>query len=228
MDSIGVSLPESVLLAAKELPNKPDDVTLDGKYIQLMPLQIERDLDALHAVSNGKPIRLGGRTVDDYDPEVLIWRYMSGGPFSNTGQLASFLIPQVEAENGLCFCVFDKHTKQQVGVCNYMNNFPAHLKVELGNIWYSPIVQRTKTNLEATYLLLKNAFELGYRRVEWKCDSLNERSRKAALRMHFQFEAIQEQHFIVKGLNRDTAWYRILDREWPSVKPALEHMLYSD
>jgi len=105
------------------------------------------------------------------------------------------------------------------------NNFPNHLKVELGNIWYSPLVQRTKANLEATYLLLQHAFNLGYRRVEWKCDALNLRSRKAALRMGFKFEGIQESHFIIKGRNRDTAWFRILDSEWPEVEKLLLALL---
>jgi RimJ/RimL family protein N-acetyltransferase len=118
-------------------------------------------------------------------------------------------------------------TGRQVGVLNYMNNFPEHLKIELGSIWYSPLVQRTNANLEATYLTLKHAFELGYRRLEWKCNALNERSRRAALRMGFQFEGIQEAHMIIKGRNRDTAWYRLLDGEWAQVKPHLEGMLYS-
>jgi RimJ/RimL family protein N-acetyltransferase len=86
-------------------------------------------------------------------------------------------------------------------------------------------VQRSKANVESTYLLLRHAFDLGYRRVEWKCDSLNERSRRSALRMGFQFEGIQEAHFIVKGRNRDTAWFRILDREWPEVRERLERMI---
>ena len=79
----------------------------------------------------------------------------------------------------------------------------------------------------STYLLLKHAFELGYRRIEWKCDALNERSRRSALRMGFTFEGIQEAHFIIKGRNRDTAWYRMLESEWPAVKQRLEAMLYA-
>jgi RimJ/RimL family protein N-acetyltransferase len=102
---------------------------------------------------------------------------------------------------------------------------PEHLKVELGSIWYSPLAQRTGANTEATYLMLRHAFGLGYRRVEWKCDALNERSRRAALRMGFAFEGVQEYHYIVKGRNRDTAWFRILDREWPTVKILLERLL---
>jgi RimJ/RimL family protein N-acetyltransferase len=108
-----------------------------------------------------------------------------------------------------------------------MTNFPQHLKVELGSIWYSPVAQRTSANTEATYLMLKHAFAIGYRRLEWKCNALNERSRKAALRMGFRFEGIQESHYIIKGRNRDTAWYRILDSEWPEVETHLESLLYS-
>ena len=106
-----------------------------------------------------------------------------------------------------------------------MSNEPAHLKIELGNIWYSPLVQGTGANREATYLMLRHAFRLGYRRVEWKCDALNSRSRHTATRMGFTFEGIQDAHFIVKGRNRDTAWYRILDHEWPDVKARLEAMM---
>jgi RimJ/RimL family protein N-acetyltransferase len=109
---------------------------------------------------------------------------------------------------------------------NFMSNSPEHLKIELGGIWYSPIVQRTAANTEATYLMLNHAFGLGYRRVEWKCNALNERSRRAALRMGFQFEGIQESHMIMKGRNRDTAWFRILVHEWSAVEAHLRALLY--
>jgi RimJ/RimL family protein N-acetyltransferase len=115
-----------------------------------------------------------------------------------------------------------------VGVVNVMSNVPAFLRIELGGIWYSPVVQRTQAHLESTYLMLLHCFDLGYRRVEWKCDSRNERSRRAALRMGFMFEGIQEEHMIIKGQNRDTAWFRILAREWPVVGPKLEGMLYGN
>jgi RimJ/RimL family protein N-acetyltransferase len=151
---------------------------------------------------------------------------MPAGPFASVADLAAWLTSWVESPNGLCLCVFDLASNRQIGVVNYMNNFPQHLKVELGGIWYSPLAQRTWANTEATYLMLKHAFESGYRRVEWKCDALNARSRRAALRMGFTFEGIQEYHFIVKGRNRDTAWFRILDREWPQVSHHLEMLLY--
>jgi RimJ/RimL family protein N-acetyltransferase len=222
---VGPALPEDVLARARALPLKPAPVTLAGRHVRLVPLDLARDADALHAVSNGQPVTVGAHSAGAYDPETLVWRYLAGGPFASAAELAAFLRLQVEADNGLPFCVFDAVTDRQVGVVNMMANMPMHLKIELGNIWYSPVVQRTKANLEATYLMLAHAFALGYRRVEWKCDALNERSRRSALRMGFRFEGIQEAHYIVKGRNRDTAWFRILDHEWPGVRAHLETML---
>jgi RimJ/RimL family protein N-acetyltransferase len=218
-------LPAELIAKSNSLPLKPAAVTLVGRHVKLVPIDLQRDNEALFAVSNGSATDLGERKIDSYDADALIWRYMSAGPFPTSCKLAAFLFAQEKAENGLCYCVFDVATNKQIGVVNYLNNFPNHLKVELGNIWYSPLVQRTKANLEATYLLLQHAFNLGYRRVEWKCDALNLRSRKAALRMGFKFEGIQESHFIIKGRNRDTAWFRILDSEWPEVEKLLLALL---
>ena len=219
---------EPVLAKRTLLLDKPSPVHLKGKYIKLEPLILERDAQPLFEISNGSAIQLGDRSVQAYDADELIWRYMFDGPFKNPNELIASLQPQINASNGCCLCVFDIATGKQIGVANLMNNFPAHLKIELGGIWYSPIVQKSLANTEATYLMLKHCFELGYRRVEWKCHSLNERSRKAALRIGFQFEGIQENHMIVKNCNRDTAWFRILDHEWPDVRQNLEDMLYGD
>lgn len=214
-------LPEEVLARSRSLPLKPAAVTLRGRHVVLAPLELERDAYPLYQVSDGRALQFGDRRVDAYDPDELIWRYMPRGPFASVADLAASLLQQVEAPDGLCLCVFDAEGRQ-VGVVNYLNNQPAHLKVELGSIWYSPIAQRTGANREAAYLLLRHAFALGYRRVEWKCDALNLRSRRAAEGIGFSFEGIQEQHFIVKGRNRDTAWFRVLDREWPLVRARLE------
>jgi RimJ/RimL family protein N-acetyltransferase len=216
-----------MLAKREQLPLKLAPVTLTGRYVRLEPLQLGRDAAPLYAMSNGTPIQLNGRSIEAYDSDALIWRYMLAGPFASLDDFIAYLQPQVEAPNGLCLCVFDIASGQQVGVTNYMTNFPQHLKVELGSIWYSPVAQRTSANTEATYLMLKHAFAIGYRRLEWKCNALNERSRKAALRMGFRFEGIQESHYIIKGRNRDTAWYRILDSEWPEVETHLESLLYS-
>lgn len=221
-------LPAPVLARRDSLPVKPDSVTLIGQYVRLEPLVVARDAQPLFEVSNGHPIKWGERSVDAYDAEALIWRYMFDGPFESIVDFTAGLQAHVEAPNGLCLCVFDMASGRQVGVANYMNNVPAHLKIELGGIWYSPIVQRTQANTEATYLMLTHAFDLGYRRLEWKCHSYNERSRRAALRMGFKFEGIQESHVIVKERNRDTAWFRILAAEWPEVKERLEQILYNE
>lgn len=219
-------LPETILVRRNLLPDKPAPIKLIGKYVYLEPLVISRDAKVLFAMSNGTPLTLGERSVSAYNPDELIWRYMFDGPFDNETDFEVSLKPYVNASNGLACCVFDHASKRQVGVANFMNNSPQHLKIELGGIWYSPIVQRTQANTEATYLMLKTAFDLGYLRVEWKCDSQNQRSRHAALRMGFKFEGIQENHMIMKNRNRDTAWFRILEDEWPEVRKKLEELLY--
>jgi RimJ/RimL family protein N-acetyltransferase len=224
-------MPESTKLTARELSNRQKlparmgPVTLTGSTVRLEPLDVVRDGKALFAVSDGEPIKFPDVEVAQYDADSLIWRYMNSGPFADFESFEEYLIALRDAANGLAMCVFDARTDRQVGVATYMNNFPEHLKVELGSIWYSPVVQGKGFNLESTYLMLKHAFELGYRRVEWKCNALNERSRRAALRMGFKFEGIQEFHFIIKGVNRDTAWFRMLDNEWTERKTQLESMI---
>ena len=220
-----MGLPDDVLRRRAVLPAKPEVVILEGRQVRLAPLDLDRDTAALHMVTNGQPITLSDRHVDAYDADELIWRYMFGGPFASADDLRAYLKKLVDAPNGLAFCVWDRATNQQVGVACLINNSPADLKIELGSISYSPIAQRTGANTEATYVMLRHVFELGYRRLEWKCNALNARSRHSALRMGFQFEGIQEAHMIVKDCNRDTAWFRLLDHEWDGVKRQLETMI---
>lgn len=222
---IPAPLPADVLERRARLPRKPEPVVLRGDFVRLEPVDVQRHLEGLYAVSNGSPIALGGRSLGAYDADELIWRYLFGGPFASLEAFADYVRAQVNAPNGLPFCVVDLPTGQPIGMTNYLNNTPEHLRIELGSIWYSPIAQRTAANTEATALMLGHAFALGYRRVEWKCDARNERSRRAALRMGFQFEGIQQQHMIVKGHSRDTAWFRVLDGEWPGVQAHLEGLL---
>lgn len=225
MTMLNPPLPDRVLARREQLPLKPANVTLEGRRVSLMPLVVERDADALHTAMNGSAVTLGSRHVEAYDADALVWRYLFAGPFDTLDGMAAYLRRLVDAPNGLPLCVFDRETGQQIGIACYINNVPTDLKIELGSISYGPIAQRTGANAEATYLMLKYAFELGYRRVEWKCNALNERSRKSALRMGFQFEGIQEYHMIVKGRNRDTAWFRMLDHEWDAAKHHLETLL---
>ena len=151
---------------------------------------------------------------------------MFEGPFENVIDFKVYLQNQINDVNGLCFCVFDQATNREIGVFNLMNNYPSHFKIEIGSLWYTPIVQHTQANTEATYLILKHIFELGYHRIEWKCDARNTRSRRAALKMKFKFEGIQESHLIIKGCPHDTAWFRMLQSEWPKNQKRLEKMLY--
>lgn len=225
-ESTLAKLPNDLLLKRNTLPEKPVLSALAGDRIYLKPLVVDRDAQLLFEISDGRPITLGERSIGPYDAGDLIWKYMFDGPFKDIIDFKASLQAQVNASNGLCLCVFDQATKKPVGVANLMNNWLAHLKIELGGIWYSPIVQRTGANTEATYLMLKCAFDLGYRRVEWKCDALNKRSCHSALRMGFKFEGIQESHFIVKGCNRDTAWFRMLDHEWPEAEKQFKTFLY--
>lgn len=155
---VGATLATTVLRQAQSLPVKPGPVVLKGTYVCLRLLNLNEDVPNLFAFSNGSAIKLDDRSVDAYDADQMIWRYMSAGPFAKEEDLSSFLKAQVDSPNGLCFCVLDSRTFRPIGVANYANNFPAHLKIELANIWYSPIAQRTKANLESAYMMLKHAF----------------------------------------------------------------------
>ena len=221
-------LPPATLARTKTLPLKPEPVTLTGRFVRLVPLDVDRDAEALYAVGNGHAIDLGGRTHPAYDADTLVWRYLFFSPPTDLATFRAYLENQANGTDRLCLCVVEREPDRPVGVVNLMSNVPSFLRIELGGIWYSPVVQRTQVNLESTFLMLAHCFDLGYRRVEWKCDSRNERSRRAALRMGFTFEGIQEQHMIVKDLNRDTAWFRMLEHEWPAVRRKLESMLYGN
>lgn len=222
---LSAPLPEDVLARRAALPVKPVPVSLEGRIIRLEPLAIDRDAETLHSLTNGSPITLGSRTFPAYDPELLVWRYMFAGPFASLDEFTAYLHALLAPPNALPMTVFERETGLPIGIACFMSNAPADLKIELGSISYSPIAQGTGANTEATYLMLRHAFSLGYRRLEWKCNALNERSRRSALRMGFQFEGIQEYHMIVKGRSRDTAWFRILDHEWAVVRQRLESLL---
>ena len=192
---------------------------LTGSLVELSPLVLDRDVDALFAVSSGAACQIAGKSCAAYDADAMIWRWMSGGPFASVEALRAWLAPQVAATDGLAMTV--RVAGAPIGVANFLANQPAHLKVELGSIWYGPVAQGSGVSAETTHLMLGHAFALGYRRVEWKCDTQNQRSRRAALAYGFTFEGIQDAHYIVKRRNRDTAWFRLLDAEWPARSSAL-------
>jgi RimJ/RimL family protein N-acetyltransferase len=151
---------------------------------------------------------------------------MADGPFADFAAFELQLRRKAASEDPLFFAIVDKADGSAKGYASYLRIEPAHRCIEVGNILYSPALQHTPGGTEAMYLMARHVFEeLGYRRYEWKCNALNERSRRAALRFGFQFEGIFRQHMIVKGRNRDTAWFSMLDCEWPERKRGFEQWL---
>jgi RimJ/RimL family protein N-acetyltransferase len=192
--------------------SRPRRTRLVGRQVTLRPLEPDADAPELFARSHGSRESLD------------LWTYMAYGPFPGPDAMRQWLRACGESEDPLFLAV--EEAGRRLGMVAFMNVRPEMGVLELGNIWYAPEAQRTLVNTEAVYLILREAFDvLGYRRVEWKCDSLNERSRRAALRLGFRFEGIFRQHMIIKGRNRDTAWFAMLDEAWPQVRSNFERFL---
>ena len=167
--------------------------------------------------------------MSEYDAEAVVWRYMFGGPFESADDLGRYLQRQVDAPNGTPWAVVDKTSSEPLGIVNLMNCAPDHLKVEIGSLWLSPLAQKSIVNTELMVLLADLVFEVWhFRRFEWKCDARNRRSQRAACRLGFVAEGVQDCHFIIKDRSRDTAWFRILDHEYyeaGGVKDRLDSLL---
>ena len=140
--------------------------------------------------------------------------------------MAGWLAGCAASHDPIFYAIRPKSTGKAEGMCSYLNIEPANGSIEIGHIWFGPKLQRTRAATEALFLLLDHAMtELRYRRMEWKCNALNERSRNAAHRLGFRFEGVFYNHIIFKGQNRDTAWFSILDDEWPEVRERLSGWL---
>jgi len=193
---------------------QPDRTPLVGTTVRLEPIDLERHARPLFAASH-----------QDGAGELL-FRYLPYGPFAGIGDFKTWLEQRAASADPLFFCVTDAATGSPQGMAAFMRMAPEHGVIEIGHIWFSPSLQRTRQATEAIYLMARHAFdELGYRRLEWKCDALNESSRRAAERFGFTFEGVFRQHLVVKGHNRDTAWFSILDGEWPPIRAAFEAWL---
>ena len=154
-----------------------------------------------------------------------IWTYMAYGPFADADAFGLWLEARAEITDPFSYVVIDM-AGHACGIITLMEVRPQMRVIEVGNILLSPVLQRTPLATEAQYLLARYVFEtLGYRRYEWKCNALNSASRRAAVRFGFNFEGLFRQHMIIKGCNRDTAWYAMLDSEWPPQKLAFERWL---
>jgi RimJ/RimL family protein N-acetyltransferase len=192
---------------------RPQRATFDGRLVSVMPLDPLAHADALFDGTRG-------------EENESLWLYLFEGPFPTRAAFDSQLIQKAISEDPLFFSILDKPSGDAVGYASYMRIEPVHRVIEVGSILYTPRLQRTIGATEAMYLMARHFFEdLGYRRYEWKCNALNAPSRIAALRLGFTFEGIFRQHMIVKGRNRDTAWFSMLDSEWPKRKAAFERWL---
>ncbi len=188
----------------------PARIRLEGLRTAIVPLDPELHGDSLY-------LQTAGPSHEE------LWRYLFHGPFATRQAFDEYLKKRAASADPLLFAVLDKSSGEAVGHAAYMRIEPAHRVIEVGSILFAPKLQKTAAATEAMYLMAWHAFEnLGYRRYEWKCNALNQASRKAAIRLGFQFEGIFRQHMIIKGQNRDTAWYSMLDRDWPLCKAAFE------
>ena len=189
-------------------PRPLDRAPLVGHYVTLAPVDPARDAEPLYAVSRS--------------PQI--WRYLFDGPYEDPAELRAALERSAASRDPFFYTVLRDGDPQ--GTVSYLRITPEHGVIEIGNIWFGEPLRRTTAATEVIYLLARHAFdELGYRRLEWKCNALNQPSRRAAERFGFTFEGVFEQHMVVKGRNRDTAWYAITDRRWPGVRRAFEAWL---
>ncbi|MBR9762189.1 MAG: GNAT family N-acetyltransferase [Rhodobacteraceae bacterium] len=184
-------------------PAPPRELVLEGRQVRLVPLRAEAHAALLFTAYG---------TLD------WLWDYMPVGPFHSAPQYHRW-VRSVE-EGPAVFLAIEDRQKGVVGVASYLNIAPESGSVEVGNIAFAPALQGTVAATEAMVLMMNWAFEAGYRRYEWKCNALNMPSRRAAQRLGFSYEGVFRQHMVVKGRNRDTAWFAITDGDWSALKEA--------
>lgn len=193
---------------------KPDLRPLHGRWMRLDPLDVARHGAALFQSFHGR------KGEDD------LWTWMAYGPFREEPAFLEFIKEKQASRDPWFYAFVNRETGKPLGMGAFMRCDAANGVIEIGHIWMAPDLQRTREATETIYLMIRHAFaDLGMRRLEWKCDALNAPSRRAAERFGFTFEGIFRQHFVVKGRNRDTAWYALLDKDWPRVHDAFEAWL---
>ncbi|HSF94552.1 MAG TPA: GNAT family protein [Thermohalobaculum sp.] len=192
-------------------PPRPIRVTMQGRLVRLEPLVVAH-ADALHEANMQGA---DGRN----------WTYMAYGPFDTAEAYAHWVGEMTRDGDPMFYAIVRQDGGVPVGVASYLRIAPASGSIEVGHINYSPLLQRMPGATEAMYLMMKWAFEVGYRRYEWKCDALNAPSRRAALRLGLSYEGTFRQATVTKGRNRDSAWYAAIDSEWPTLKAAFETWL---
>ncbi len=193
-------------------PPVPPRATLTGRFCRIEPLNVEVHAADLYAANS-------------LDSEGRMWTYLAYGPFADMDAYVTWMTRACQSTDPLFHAIIDSVTGKAVGVCSYLRIDPHNGVIEVGGLAFSPLLQRTPAATEAMFLMMQNAFALGYRRYEWKCDSLNVPSRVAAQRLGFSYEGLFRQAIIYKGRSRDTAWYAIIDQEWPALQAAYTQWL---
>ncbi len=202
-EPIGASVPDWTP------PPAPTRMVLDGRYCRLEPLTLA------HA-----PALFEVLSADD---EGRIWTYMPNGPFASADAYRAWVWDAALGADPLHYAIVVDG--QPGGTASYLRIAPAAGSIEVGFITYSPALQRTRAATDAMYLMMRWAFDVGYRRYEWKCNALNAASRRAAQRLGLSYEGVFRQAVVVKGRNRDSAWYAAIDSEWPAIRAAMETWL---
>ena len=191
---------------------RPPRTAMLGRYCRVEPLDPARHAEDLYQ-------------ANALDPSRRNFTYLTIGPFDSFDAYREWMTGAAKSEDPLFHAIVDTATGKAVGIATFMRIDPKNGVIEVGNLNFSPLLQRKPAATEAMYLMMKRAFELGYRRYEWKCDSLNAASRAAAQRLGFSYEGIFRQSVIYKGRGRDTAWYAMIDSEWPELERAFRRWL---
>jgi RimJ/RimL family protein N-acetyltransferase len=182
-------------------PQFPPHAALHGRYARLEPLNTARHAQGIYQAQGE-------------DADGTRWTYSFHGPYSNFADYEKWCRGAEASRDPQFYAIVDVASGQAVGTCTYMRIEPKHGVIEIGNIYFSPRLAQTRAATEAMYLMMANAFELGYRRYEWKCDSCNLPSRAAATRLGFTYEGMFRQAIVNKGRNRDTTWFAVIDVDW--------------
>jgi RimJ/RimL family protein N-acetyltransferase len=193
--------------------HEPARLPIRGRSVTLEPLKPRDHAATLYQATHGP------------GHDKRLWDYMFVGPFIGQADFAMWLAACAESEDPLFFAIVDKQ-RGALGMVSFMRINPGHGVIELGNIFFAAPLQKSRGATEAIFLMLRQCFERwGYRRVEWKCDARNSRSQRAALRFGFQPEGYFRQHMVIKGQSRDTAWFAVIDRDWPKLREAYRRWL---
>lgn len=199
---------------ARPAAGPPERRVHAGRLVRLEPLDPD-EVTALWAAAHPDP-----------DAAAAVWRWMAQGPFESPAAMAPWLAACAASTDPLFVQIREPGSGELRGMASWLNIHPAMGSIELGNIWFGPALQRTAAATEVIFLMARHAMdERGYRRLEWKCNALNAPSRAAARRFGFRFEGIFHRHMVIKGRNRDTAWYSITAEEWPAVRSGFEGWL---